>query len=472
MATMRNLGSKANASLRGFVLLVAFLVAHGVTSSGKSLVLVTQPSGSIDDRSHKNVTAEVGAAREALPPNGASEHRGDDDPQAAVLHIVNSTATGQSRAAAVDDMDSDGDGCGLVDSRRTQSWAPLSEEEVGELRRVQACLRRTGHPKHATPVGNEEMGLRCNTEVTYETLRSTLSRFDRVWLHGDSVMEQQFYTLACMMNTSVTVPKDSDLGGPKKMRWTAGLGFNGIEKFTYSHARGSTEFIYSRFGRSWGLDSNLFKLDFPMAVKELTPRDAILIDAATHYPAARVAEYERAIGFIAEQSTLAKASVFYMEPTPEEWPTSNGQWTKTCIWRCTCEALDELRLEGRGKFTQPQNETIDGAYSAGEGKPVVPFFQRLYPGFRADLAVSNSTHKCIPNCLPATWRVDYVRSLFLEKAPLEVHIVPTFWQLASKATNTGRGRGDCTHRNLYATTLMNFQWIRTILSQNDITSIK
>ena len=84
-------------------------------------------------------------------------------------------------------------------------------------------------------------------------------------------MEQTFYTLACMMNSSITglpteaelggsIPK-AELGGSNKMRWTVNLGGQGrlTEKFTYTHAQGRTEFRFSRYGIKWGLQDNLYK---------------------------------------------------------------------------------------------------------------------------------------------------------------------------------------------------------------------
>ena len=71
---------------------------------------------------------------------------------------------------------------------------------------------------------------------------------------------------------------------------------------------------------------------------------------------------------------------------------------------------------------------------------------------------------CIPNCLPNSWRTDTLRLWEDNNRSGMVHVVPIYWQLASIPNGkSGRGLGDCTHRNLYGTELMISQWVRTIL---------
>ena len=154
-----------------------------------------------------------------------------------------------------------------------------------------------------------------------------------------------------MMNKSVTVPAMSELGGERKMQWQTGLGLEkGIEKFTYQYNYSqigngafsgsqskTTEVIYSRFGPQWGLESNLYNYDFPEAVQILGPNDAILINAAAHYRPQNGHNLEKALTFIAEQSMSANATVFYMEPTPEDWPTTNSHWARGLYGSAQCE---------------------------------------------------------------------------------------------------------------------------------------
>lgn len=371
-----------------------------------------------------------------------------------------------SRSSTNNNSTISNDGCGRINNRNSSTWRNLTQFEIDESTAVQICLKRLGtyhpHDKYATAIS--KIGLNCSTPVNVEILRSTLSRYETVWLHGDSVMEQTFYTLACMMNSSITgLPTEADLGGPKKMRWTVNLGGQGrlIEKFTYTHAQGRTEFRFSRYGIKWGLQDNLYKYDFPFAVRTLTSKDIIFTTgASSHYAAGQASQFEKALEFISSQSKLANATIYLLEPTPEEWPTTNGMWTKSCIFRCGCKALTEERLLGHGKFIT-KDIAKDKQYTDTVGKPETEFFHRLYPNMNTSKLAGGD---CIPNCLPNSWRTDFVRKWEKNITSDKLHIVPIYWQLASiKNGHTGRGHGDCTHRNLYATELMLFQLVRSIL---------
>ena len=103
----------------------------------------------------------------------------------------------------------------------------------------------------------------------------------------------------------------------------------------------------------------------------------------------------------------------------------------------------------------------DKQYTDTVGKPETEFFHRLYPNMNTSKLAGGD---CIPNCLPNSWRTDFVRKWEKNITSDKLHIVPIYWQLASiKNGHTGRGHGDCTHRNLYATELMLFQLVRSIL---------
>ena len=349
------------------------------------------------------------------------------------------------------------DGCGRVDNRNASTWRNLQPYEIANSTQVQTCLKRIGRSNFATPVS--EIGLNCSTPINFESILSTLSQYNTVWLHGDSIMEQTFYTLACLMNSSINeLPTDAEL-----LKRKGNLAKQGrlIEKFTFIHARGSTEFRYSRFGIQWGLQDNLYKYDFPFAVRSLTSNDIILTTgASSHYTPSKASQYEKALDFIASQSKLSNASFYLFEPTPEEWATSNGFFTPSCMWRCGCETLSEERRKGHAKFIT-KDEAKDEQYRSKDGKPETEFFQKLYPNMNMTELNSGS---CIPNCLPNSWRTDILRKWEDNNSSGMVHIVPIYWQLASIPNgNTGRGPGDCTHRNLYGTELMISQWIRTIL---------
>ena len=370
------------------------------------------------------------------------------------------------------------DGCGLlVEDRNSSTWNKLSSnptersnEEIFQME-IQTCLRRIGWHKLAAGFSRE--GLSCGIQVDVQTVRSTLARYGTIWLHGDSIMEQQFYTLACMLNSSVDNLNPSDW--PKKMEWITGL-HSGMaraegrynessrEIFTFRHPEGgettttTTTVMYSRFGRKWGLTDNLYKYEFPYSIDTLTANDAILTNAAaSHYASPQASEFEGAMQFIAEQSLRTNASVFVIEPTPEEWTTSNGLYAEDAYQkRGACARLDRDMILGRGKLPK----TID--MNSSRVAPDLAFFERLYPDrpWEANAVVS----ECVPDCIPNTWRTDFVRS-FLATTQHKIRLVPIYWQLVSRPTHSGRqASGDCTHRDLYATILIHYQWVRDILA--------
>jgi hypothetical protein len=153
-----------------------------------------------------------------------------------------------------------------------------------------------------------------------------------------------------------------------------------------------------------------------------------------------------------------------MEPTPEEWPTSNGIYYPQCEDKCQCEALDSSKLIGRGNFTIPLlNSTLK--------LPTPPTNISLLNTIYADQAYAIDTDICYPDCLPATWRVDMLRAILQKKVPdNNVILVPTFWQLVAKGSPTSKGtkqtgtnHGDCTHRTMEALIVMNEQLVRQMM---------
>jgi hypothetical protein len=149
-----------------------------------------------------------------------------------------------------------------------------------------------------------------------------------------------------------------------------------------------------------------------------------------------------------------------MESTPEEWPTSNGMFTKGCMWTCKCETLDAARMMGRGNHSDPNLHTKDLVTYL---KPPTDFFAKLY----SDLAFTNNTESCVPDCLPATWRMEFARSILLDETNTttqrnRAHVVPLWYQLVGRISAL-RPVGDCTHKSLDAVLTMNQQLIRSMI---------
>ena len=114
---------------------------------------------------------------------------------------------------------------------------------MNDATEVQQCLKRAGEDnykiKFATAIGR--MGLSCSTNISLDIMRSTLSRYDNVWMFGDSLMEQAFHTLACMMDTKSVTTMQS-LG--KKRYKEDGKVIRPTLQFTF----GRTKIKYSNHG--------------------------------------------------------------------------------------------------------------------------------------------------------------------------------------------------------------------------------
>ena len=287
-------------------------------------------------------------------------------------------------------------------------------------------------------------------------------------------MEQAFHTLACMMDTTSVTTVQS-----------MGFSFDEYGKFihpTKQFTFGSTKIIYSALHSTGFSEYNLYKYEFPNAVRSSSLKDIIVMNGASaHYNAEYGSRFQKALQFISSQAKLSKAPIYFIEPTPEEWPTTNGMYTPTCPRRdCICEALTDERMMGHGEFTwpPPPGDTKGAPQSWWIMKDAkfarrleVDFFQRRYPHMDPSLLdyTNIASNGCTLNCLPNTWRLDMVRQAFLQNTTHtnnnnDVNVIPLYWQLVSNPEgSTGRGAGDCTHRNLYGTEVMIFQWIRTIL---------
>jgi hypothetical protein len=97
--------------------------------------------------------------------------------------------------------------CDLVMDSSNTEWRNYTQAEQHNIEQVAACLDKIGHTG-GSPNGAEgeepTRKLHCPTEVTLDIVRSTIKQYDTVWFGGDSVMKQQFYTLACILDPSMT----------------------------------------------------------------------------------------------------------------------------------------------------------------------------------------------------------------------------------------------------------------------------
>mmetsp|Transcript_40669 Transcript_40669/g.86615 ORF Transcript_40669/g.86615 Transcript_40669/m.86615 type:complete len:397 (-) Transcript_40669:183-1373(-) len=251
-----------------------------------------------------------------------------------------------------------------------------------------------------------------DTMSQLEFVRSTIKKYRHIWFVGDSILRQQFNTLQCMLDPSA------------RAYWTYLL---------FDHLTNSISFLDEDYPlhlnqpgplstiiemRSWGWmfdhsESPLYETTFPSILRVATENDAIILNAGAHYNDQRVNLMEKALRFIAQQSLKTNATIYYIEPTPEEWKTSNGMYRRGTHQGCSTLTKDQL---------------IDGSP-------------------------------------PASWRSDLARSIFANSESNDhmVNFVPTFWQLIATNHTTNRNEYDCTHKSLSAAYFMNSQLLRAIM---------
>lgn len=318
----------------------------------------------------------------------------------------------------------------------------MTESETEDVQQLRQCLSRSFDSKtfHLDDIHPRAMRgqLDCHTPVSFETVRSMLLQFDTVWFHGDSIMGQVFYSLSCMLNS--TIEWNSTRIMEQHGLRPVGLGKSTYEQFTYRHDAGITTFIYSRFGQIWKFDDNLFRYDFPEAVRTLSSSDALVTNAAAvHYDPDHGTNFSEIADFIAAQSLLTNATFFWFEPTPQEWATVNGMYTRgidrPTAEVCNCAVLTDAQLMG----TEDTFLCIRA--------------QAVYKAMRGNASK-------VPKSVPNSWRTDVVRSAVEKVNHNKIHLVPIYWQLVSREGGSSLRDGDCTHKDIYSIINMIYQWAR------------
>ena len=374
------------------------------------------------------------------------------------------------------------DGCDLIDSSSSYlpQWRNYTQQETDEVDLIRQCIRTLGTIPNTTyrtqilairrkqQKLEESSKLDCNLKVSLQTLQDTMKQYDTVWFFGDSIMLQQFYLMVCMIDPSLGIQSGKPFNitrSTNSLHEDTSIVWHHSNNNNNDNSTGTTVIKYSHNGYIWERDeANLYERDFPTAVKTLGSNDAIILTASSHYDSTLVHLYEKAVTHIATMSTQSNASIFYMEPTPQEWPTGNGMFVYGCYRKCQCENLNPARLIGRGEYT---DRTVPFDPTNKQNVPIIPILNRVYP----DLAFANNTKDCYPSCLPATWRTDVGRVILADIIPNNtVSMVPVFWQLLAKGEPTSRGFnqanvGDCTHRTTEAVIVMNEQLIRTMIKR-------
>jgi hypothetical protein len=259
---------------------------------------------------------------------------------------------------------------------------------------------------------------------------SIISAYNNVYLIGDSIMRQQFFTMICMLNPSV---ENDDF-------WQEESKEN----------RGPFQYIYnsSQKNRSTSIMLKPFDKDihrsqkFQLLAANATKGDIFIINQGAHYQSNKLNRLQLATKSVLQQARETSATMMWVETTPFEWPTTTGEFLPKCF-DCKCEALTPQRIRGYGNFTGPSrylrwNRSSDD----------YEHFTFLYP----DIMERNKS-RCIPDCHPANWRND-VTGVILSKdtnysttSSKSVTIVPIWKQLVEFGFPQPRHAGDCTHKS-------------------------
>jgi GDSL/SGNH-like Acyl-Esterase family found in Pmr5 and Cas1p len=321
----------------------------------------------------------------------------------------------------------DEDGCGFNGGH--PNWVPYTHQDYKVLKEILQCDRSASE---AGQKMDRLTKLQCTVNVG-DSMSSIVSQFDRIWFIGDSILRQQFWNLICMLSPNINKKEEiSSIGGYGDEKWI---------RTTHN----GTILQYTRFG--WLFDneeSALYNDAFPEAIRTYTNRDAIIINAAAHYTGRRITTLNRTAHFITDMSFKSNASIFFVEASDEQWPTSNGYFTPSCWGQCQCESLTPERILGVGHVSQAVNVSQD--------IPTSPF--------DFDSALRNDS-LCIPNCLPANWRNNLANPVLRNG---RLAIVPLWRQLVAHGMPHSRlERGDCTHKSSDALIVMNHQLGRSML---------
>jgi hypothetical protein len=389
---------------------------------------------------------------------------------------------------------SDPSWCGLIDdwflpnssrSSRQQPpvWIPVDAADQSRYHAVDRCVRRLDLVEHDPAAADALVQLPCSPSWT-RTFRATLGQYRRVAFFGDSILRQQFLTFCCWLDPTITKAQiEVQRGKHYQYNFTTTKDTRSTNDTTTTTTTTTTHLEMRAVGYLFERNqTGFFKTHVPTALRTFTANDAIVLNGASHYFSNDADVMERTVQFLAHQSTLTAAQVFFMEPHNEEWPTANGMYTRQCAGKCVCEPLDEARLQGHGALAVA---FVNASVAAAHLVPVPSVFQRLYPepqpshyyDFSSSAITAQSPH-CIPDCVPPRWKVDLVRSTVTTTTTTtttttnatntnHMTVVPVWWQLVSlgmyRGVASARRHADCTHKDARSILFMNSQLIRSMM---------
>jgi len=403
-----------------------------------------------------------------------------------------STPSSSHTTSPISDDDDD-DGCRLTSHPNNIHWTRKPENEYDvqnsnsytvadadavaadaddaavqeRIRQVQQCAAQFPLTYVTSPSDSDWWSsMLCNVGVTNELVQAVAQKHNNILFVGDSVMRQQYVILLCMIDPTLEHMQLLD-GKDSQFRF----------RTYYQRPDGNvTSLFYEGFGHGWSNhehQNTLYNGSFPRAIETYTKQDAIVLNANSHYNANSVKLLIHDMHFLAQQAARSNgASVYLMEPSPNEWPTGNGFNIRECQQKktCRCEALTAERLLGRDPYPEniqrlvdSQNdhvstikttvaagigttiqeeqqwmtlETNNATYSTGR-QNIPPFWndllqvlkeQRRHRQGDANVLLPEATHHsksnhhpaaaeppppCEQECFPATWKSDVIRSILL-----------------------------------------------------------
>jgi hypothetical protein len=359
------------------------------------------------------------------------------------------------------------DGCGLADTAEP-NWVNYTEEDHSYLKRIRTCT--AGFEKRDNESLRSHLKLtKLLCAVNISDIRSIVSRYRKIWFIGDSVLKQMYLVTMCMVDDSFhkdflhTDDAKTCTGTFPLTNFTA----DNSSITTKTNDTGNRTWVrYSRFGTVWhGDNSGLFN-HFPIAMRDATREDAIIVNAGHHYDIEKVNLLKEAVSYVTKMSQLTEARVFFVETSDEQWRTSNGMFLAKQFWRILCAPLSPSQILGLGV---PNEEDLGKVNASGfmvnpAPRPTFEHFGEAYP-FMFDgnksLVPAYTASSCRPYCVPADWRSKIALPLFQSNAS-RVHIVPIWKQMVARKLMRTRFHGDCTHGAVDSSIEMNRQLLRAM----------
>eukprot|EP00980_Cylindrotheca_fusiformis_P020759 scaffold7755_cov104-Cylindrotheca_fusiformis.AAC.4 len=303
-------------------------------------------------------------------------------------------------------------------------WTSSTDIEKETFFKVMACQKRLyPRSKETWKVADRPppSSLRCGDAIMDE-MRSIVSYYRNLYMIGDSIMRQEFFTMICLLDHSIEradIMMNNRLSDDGPFQWIYNTSENG---------RSSTSLNFLSMPQNLQQSKKLNDL---VQVNQ-TNRDLFVLNQGAWYQPHKARNLQLATERARKLSEETSATVLWVETATFEWPTSNGEFVPKC-YDCRCEALEAGRVDGNGNFTGPSrylnwNRTID-----------YEDFKFLYPNI-----FERIKQPCIPYCLPANWRNDISNGILLNSS---VGVVPIWNQLVSFGFPQSRHNGDCTHKS-------------------------